>query len=199
MAGISSLPGSRELGSIGFKALGYYATTTAIAVGIGVAAVLIIQPGNKAASEVVRQNRVEVIDGYKQDFAQLNNVAVDEIAADADLQSQFAVYMAQQDGELAAGASAAKWQSLTSATEKTTGDMFLEDILRPVLTNPFNALSQRTPNALGVIFFAMLVGIACIIIGDRAVPVEKFFTAFNEIMMTITLWLMNLARSPSHV
>ena len=54
IAGIASLPNAGELGSIGIKTLVYYATTTAMAVLIGVVAVLLIQPGTKDSSQAVR-------------------------------------------------------------------------------------------------------------------------------------------------
>ena len=71
--------------------------------------------------------------------------------------------------------------------------MFRDEILRPILTNPFTALSKSPPNSLGVIFFAILVGLACVIIGEPARPVGRFFESANAVMMKITLWIMEVA------
>ena len=190
VAGVSSLPGTSELGNIGAKTLGYYFCTTTIAVAIGVAAVMIIQPGHRDASQAVREQREAVIEQYQQDYAE----EAGPDTGDPQYQAGLLAYMASRDGEDAgSGSFETNWARMADAKDKTAGDMFLQDILRPILTNPFNALSQRTPNALGVIFFALLVGVACIVLGDTAKPVVTFFQSFNNIMMTITLWLMKLA------
>jgi len=190
VAGISSLPSSAELGNIGFKTLAYYVCTTTIAVAIGIAAVLIIQPGEKDASQRVRAERAEQIDQYRQEFEQETGLD----AATDQGGMRFQMYVAEKEGSgLEASEVRENWQRIKGAEERTAGDLFLQDILRPILTNPFNALSESTPNALGVIFFAILVGIACIILGGTAEPVINFFQGFNDVMMTITLWLMYLA------
>src|SRR5690606_29947096 len=64
-------------------------------------------------------------------------------------------------------------------------------LLEPMLTNPFSAMANA--NTLGIIFFAVLVGLACLVIGEPAQPVALFFSAMNEIIMTITLWIMLLS------
>lgn len=190
VAGVSSLPGTSELGNIGAKTLGYYFCTTAIAVAIGVAAVMLIQPGTKDASQAVREQREAVIEKYQAEYAADHGPDT----GDSHYRAGLLTYMASRDGEDAAsGSFQTNWARMADAKDKTAADMFLQDILRPVMTNPFNALAQKTPNALGVIFFAMLTGIACIVLGESARPVTTFFQSFNQIMMTITLWLMKLA------
>ena len=66
-----------------------------------------------------------------------------------------------------------------------------DDIVRPMLSNPFTALAASPPNALGIIIFALLLGIACTVVGaKRAGPVISFFLGMNAVMMKITVWLM---------
>jgi Na+/H+-dicarboxylate symporter len=190
VAGVTSLPGAGELGQIGSKTLIYYVLTTTIAVAIGITAVLVVQPGNQAASQRVREARVETIAGYGRDYQAQRGLDPAEAANGAD----FVAYIAQRDGsDVEASGFGTNWSRIQSAREKSAGDMFLQDIMRPILSNPFNALSGAVPNALGVIFFAMLVGIACLTLGDRAQGVVDFFRAFNEVMMCITLWVMKIA------
>jgi Na+/H+-dicarboxylate symporter len=62
--------------------------------------------------------------------------------------------------------------------------------VKPLLANPFWSLSQSPPNALGIIFFSLLMGIACTVVGTPAQPVVRFFKGLNTVMMTITHWLM---------
>jgi Na+/H+-dicarboxylate symporter len=82
---------------------------------------------------------------------------------------------------------------MTGASQQSPGDMLKTEIVMKVLENPFNALAQSPPNALGIIFFAMLTGLACLGLGEQARPVTEFFRSFNEVMMKITLWFMEVA------
>lgn len=191
VAGICSLPSARELGNIGLKTFIYYFSTTGIAVGIGVAAVLIIQPGAKDASQKVRAERQEVIDGHREVFTVQHGRDPEE---SPQAMAEFRRYIGEQEGEgLSASDFGANWSRITSAEARGPGDMFKEEILRPILTNPANAIAQPTPNALGLITFAIMVGLACVVIGEPARPVAHFFQGCNDVMMKITLWLMEIA------
>lgn len=190
VAGIYSLPNARELGNVGLKTLLYYFTTTTVAVAIGVAAVLLLQPGKKESSQRVRQEREIVLAQMRADFEA--ETGLDTV--DAEAAAQFRMYIAQQEGEgFGSTAFQIGWSRIKAAESRTPSEMFRQEILRPILSNPFNALAQSPPNALGVIFFAMLVGLACVIIGEPAKPVGLFFDSLNRIMMKITLWIMELA------
>lgn len=190
IAGVYSLPNARELGNVGVKTLIYYFCTTAIAVFIGVVAVLVIQPGKKAASQVVREGRVVELAEYRAAF---------EVESGLDAESpegaeQFRMYIAGRDGEdLGTSSFQANWGRIQATESRGPGDMMREEILRPILTNPFNSLAQNPPNALGIIFFAILIGLALVIIGEPAKPVGEFFAGFNRVMLTITLWIMEFA------
>ena len=67
--------------------------------------------------------------------------------------------------------------------------MIREDVILKVLSNPFKALANT--NSLGVIFFSILIGLACLTIGEGAKPVASFFMGLNEVMHKITLWVMS--------
>lgn len=191
VAGICSLPSATELGNIGLKTFIYYFCTTTIAVFIGIVAVLVVQPGKKTASLSVRDERVAAIAAYKEQFTEANGVDPD---TDVRAMAQFRAYVAEREGEgLTQTDFGASWTRMLEAEARGPGDMFVEEILRPILTNPANALAQATPNSLGIIFFALLVGLACVVIGDLARPVAHFFESANEVMMKITLWFMEIA------
>ncbi|MDA0990114.1 MAG: dicarboxylate/amino acid:cation symporter [Verrucomicrobia bacterium] len=188
VAGITSLPNSRELGAIGWKTFAYYFATTAMAVLIGLAAVLLIRPGHKSASQRVRMERAAVIDSYREAYrARINGAD----PLDAGHIEAYRHFIADQEGGAREADFTAKWDRITSTRDMTAGAMFRRDILQPILTNPFLSLTQT--NSLGIIFFAVLVGLACMIVGAPARPVVDLFQAFNKVMMTITLWVMNVA------
>lgn len=190
ISGIASLPNAGELGSIGIKTLVYYGTTTAMAVLIGVVAVLIIQPGKKDSSQAVRADRETTLNEYRTEFQ--TEMDLDPTAPENA--GQYRAFIASKEGEdLGAGGFSKNWSRIQANEDRGPGDMMREEILRPILTNPFTSLAKNPPNALGVIFFALLVGVCCVILGDQARPVVFFFNSLNEIMMKITLWIMELA------
>lgn len=67
----------------------------------------------------------------------------------------------------------------------------IDTFLNIVPTNPFEALA--TGNILQIIFFALFIGIAITMIGEKAAPVLSFFEGFAEIMYKITGIIMRVA------
>lgn len=190
VAGVYSLPNAKELGNVGLKTLVYYFCTTTIAVVLGIVAVLLIQPGKQASSQKVREGREAVLAEYRGAFESETGI---DAESEAGL-SQFRLYIAQREGEdLGGSAFQANWNRMQATETRGPGDMMREEILRPILTNPFNALAQNPPNALGIIFFAILIGLALVLIGEPARPVGAFFESFNKVMLVITLWIMEFA------
>lgn len=66
-----------------------------------------------------------------------------------------------------------------------------ETLLNIIPTNIFTALSEGI--MLQIILFALLLGIILAKMGDRADTVKNFFGQFNDIMMEMTMIVMNLA------
>lgn len=85
--------------------------------------------------------------------------------------------MAGAQGKLSAGAAA------------NTG--IADKLLNIIPTNPLAALVQG--DVLAVIFFSILVGIGIMMVGERAKPLRDFFDASAEVVMKITMWVMELA------
>merc|ERR550519_1916557 len=48
-------------------------------------------------------------------------------------------------------------------------------------------------NILGLVFFAIILGIALAKLGEKGKPLLDFFTCMADAMMTITVWVINLA------
>lgn len=66
-----------------------------------------------------------------------------------------------------------------------------ERLMGIVPSNPMAALAEG--NILAIIFFALLVGIGGLIVGEKAKPVADLVNATSEIMLRITGWVMEVA------
>lgn len=73
------------------------------------------------------------------------------------------------------------------AREKDFADRMLEIIP----SNPVKALSEG--DVLPTIFFSILIGIGILVVGKPAEPVKDFFNAAAEVVMKITMLVMELA------
>jgi len=85
---------------------------------------------------------------------------------------------------------AGKESKVEAAKAKTPKETIRENISR-IISNPFHALT--TGNSLGIIFFAILLGIALIILRERAGPTVQVIDGINAAIMMITGWVMRLA------
>lgn len=93
--------------------------------------------------------------------------------------------------EAGLGHEGAKIEKMTKARGQEPADVFVNGIVKPMLTNPFSSLANG--KSLGIIFFALLFGIAIVVVGARAKVVADFFVGFNEVILWITTKLMSLA------
>jgi Na+/H+-dicarboxylate symporter len=66
-----------------------------------------------------------------------------------------------------------------------------ERLMSIVPSNPFAAMAEG--NILAIIFFALLVGISLLTIGDRGKPLADLMEAGAETMLKITHWVMEVA------
>jgi len=177
--GICSLPSSKQLGDIGIKTLSYYFISTAVAVSIGLCAVFIISPGTKESSLKIRQNRINEIKTINKSYMEEKS------------EQPFNLYLAQKSGATADEANSSKWSTLNKGATRSPGEMLRQDILLKILKNPFDSLAKT--NSLGIIVFAILIGLACLIIGEPANGVSNFFPSLNLVMNKITMWVMKLS------
>lgn len=191
VAGVTSLPNLRELGSIGWKTLVYYAVTTTIAVAIGLIFVLMIRPGEQRVSQQFFKKERDHQEEIRTKFqAETGQTPLDENGQPRPV--YIARLVEEKSSESASGEEAAKFAKLAAAGQRSPGDIFKQDIIGAMLTNPFESLT--TTNSLGIIFFALLLGVACTVVGERlAGPVIAFFRGLNEVIMMITRWLMSVS------
>jgi Na+/H+-dicarboxylate symporter len=66
-----------------------------------------------------------------------------------------------------------------------------ERLINIIPANPLQALASS--DMLAIIFFALMLGIAILMVGKKAEPVKVFFEASVQIMFKITHWVMELA------
>ncbi|MCK4343122.1 MAG: dicarboxylate/amino acid:cation symporter [Phycisphaerae bacterium] len=192
VAGVTSLPNMKELGAIGWKTMAYYIITTTIAVTIGLICVLTIQPGKKAAAKSLRADRIAHLDTRRVEFEELTGTVA--LREDGEPSNEYLVWLAElESAQFATGDEARRFARLATARERTSGDMFKQDIILPLITNPFTSLAASPPNALGLIFFALLLGLACIVVGEPARPLISFFHSLNAVILQVTHWLMSIS------
>ena len=87
----------------------------------------------------------------------------------------------------------------SEAIEKVEGKMdsaseaggLVDRLLAIIPENPFDALAQG--QVLPTIFFAIMVGVGILLVGPPADPVRKFFDAAAEVVLKITVMIMELA------
>ena len=66
-----------------------------------------------------------------------------------------------------------------------------ERLLNIVPSNPIAALAEG--NILAIIFFALLVGVSLLTIGEKGKPVAELMDSSSEMMLRITHWVMEVA------
>ena len=80
-----------------------------------------------------------------------------------------------------------KEETIEKAKEKTTLDI-IQDNLKKIIMNPFQALADS--QSLGIIFFAILLGIALIVVGPPGRHVVPVIHGINAAIMKLTGWVM---------
>ncbi len=78
-------------------------------------------------------------------------------------------------------------EKIETAGQQTAFDACKRN-LQNIILNPFQALAES--QTLGIIFFAILLGIAIIVIGSPGRPVIPVIAGLNEAIMKLTGWVM---------
>ena len=131
ISGVASMGDPAKLGSLGIKTLALFLATSIIAISIGLALAIIIQPGAGA---------------------DLSNAAAGTV--------QEAVPLAER-------------------------------LMSIIPANPVAALAEG--NVLAIIFFAILLGVGLIAVGDTARPVTDLLDIGVAVVLRITGWVLEIA------
>ena len=82
-------------------------------------------------------------------------------------------------------------QQNAAEVESMKATTLTETLLNIIPDNPLNALANGT--MLQIIVFALIVGVILAKLGERTETVSNFFSQFNDIMMEMTMMVMELA------
>lgn len=186
VAGITSMPSFGETGRVGGKVLLYYGATTTIAVAIGLALVLTIQPGRRGHAEELRADRRAELDERRAEYRE--ETGLDPAAPDNEQAYVRWLLEVEMEARGAGSEDPSRYAKIARARERSGADLFREDIVQPLLTNPFQSLA--TSNSLGIIFFAILLALGCLAVGEPARPIIGFFQGMDAVIMRITAWIM---------
>ncbi|MFC2172844.1 dicarboxylate/amino acid:cation symporter [Acidobacteriota bacterium] len=205
VAGVTSLGSFKELGKMGGRTLAFYFITTSIAVTIGLILVNTIRPGNWKASAEIRDERTVKLNALQAEFEERDRKAVKELQrtlppdeASAEIEALGESFHLRFTQEIRKREDAALLseeetrERYRRIKEKRRSPLaFVRDIVATTITNPFYSLTFGS--SLGIIFFALLLGTACIAVGEPARPVTTFFQSLNAVIMKLTSWVMTIS------
>ena len=77
-----------------------------------------------------------------------------------------------------------------TAAEPPASEGVIATLLNIIPTNPIEALTSGA--VLQIIFFAIFIGVGITLVGEQALPVQRFFEGMSEIMYKITGLIMKL-------
>jgi len=165
-------------GKVGLRAVAYYFTTTIIAVILGIILVVSIHPGvsgQNKSDKTLNSRDVTTPDTLMDLIRQ----AVPPNIVQATMQQYRTALTKPQckDG---------------NCTGYWDGDKQWRDPGDP-LTWKFKGEWTAGSNILGLITFAIILGVSLAKLGEKGKPLLAFFTSLSDAMMVITTWVINLA------
>lgn len=184
ISGISGLSDISKLGKMGAKTLGFYLTTTVIAVGLGLLLVNVVKPGTHLDETQRIKNRIS----YELWATETGTEIKDNKNFLND--PQYADLILEVSGsEQEINEKVEKLKSTTTSTQDAPPLQFLVDMV------PENLVFSISNNSLmlQVIFFAIFFGISIAIVGEKAKPVANFIISINEIFLKMVELVMKAA------
>lgn len=166
ISGAASLD-TRSLGKLGGIAIAYFLVTTLMASGLAIALGFIIKPG--AGAGALNSNALGI-----ETTITTNKETVDSFL---DLARNL------MPANLVAAAFRSYATEYVTYTRNTTdGNITTERV--PV------GMEIEGMNILGLVLFALILGVACKKLGPEGEELIRFFSAFNEATMVIVSWIM---------
>jgi len=166
-------------GKVGGRAMAYYMGTTILAVILGIILVTSIHPGTHTADKDGLREKVESRNVTTPDtLMDLIRNLVPPNLMQATMQ-QYRTNL-KYPGNYAFNDSSGKGK---------------KQLRKPGEIETWKITGQWTngTNILGLVFFAVIMGITLAKMGEKGKPLLDFFTCLSEAMMTITTWVINLA------
>lgn len=185
ISGISGLKDMSKLGRMGGKTLGFYLTTTIIAVGVGLALVNLVKPGALIDEEQRIKNRLQ----YESWVAATDGVEIldgKNFMADPQYSHLYeAEEMTEAEKKMVAEKQAAASENKDAGPLKFIVDMVPQNIILSLSNDKL---------MLQVIFFAIFFGICMASLPqDKVAGVSAFVNGANEIFLKMVDFVMKAA------
>lgn len=188
ISGISSLSDISKLGKIGFKTIGLYLATTAIAVTIGLIVVNLIKPGTHLDENQRIKNRISY-ELWVEETSGVKAKDNKDFLSDPKYAEVVAEVTNDPNRETSDGKAGTTINNATT-TQETGPLIFLVEM---VPDNIFGALSTNTM-MLQVIFFAIFFGIMLALLPNEKVgPLIAVINGVNDVFLKMVEKVMEIA------
>jgi Na+/H+-dicarboxylate symporter len=165
-------------GLVGRRAVVYFLLTTFLAVFLGLALAVVIHPGDPSAKEGFGSAYIERDTTTPDTFLDLVRQLVPPNLVQATMQHTRTSLIKPSD------------DCTPSCIDEKSGD--LRNASDP-LTWETKQEEEDGTNTLGLIVFAIILGIALAQLGEKGKPLLLFFSSLSDVMMVITTWIIYLA------
>lgn len=196
ISGVSSLNDISKLGKLGAKTIGFYLTTTIVAVGLGLALVNAVKPGDFVDEEQRVKNRIK----YELWVNDNPDVPRPKDGRSFLTEEKYAdkVAEAMNEGEIdslrqASEAPAKRVEQLSKSANETADQGPLQFFVDMVPVNIFASFGTNS-GMLQVIFFALFFGITLALLPNEKVKgVIDFVNGANEVILKMVDLTMKAA------
>ena len=176
VAGITSLSSGEKLERISKRVALYYLTTSTVAVLIG-----IVEPGRWDSAKLITESRRAQLSVIEE------NLRMEDISEESFHERfLFEIRKAEDTQRLSQEEVSELYRKVQES--QSTPLAYIKQIIQEILQNPFYALTHSS--SLGIIFFAILLGLACAVLGEEAKSLTNFFRSLNAAIMKLTHWIM---------
>lgn len=165
-------------GMVGRRAIAYYFVTTVLAVSLGIVLVLFIQPGDpKTKPDRVAESGMREVTTPDTLLDLVRQIAPPNLVQAAMQHTRTTLIEPPSN-------------CTPACIDEKTGD--LRNVSNP-LTWEFRQEDANGTNTLGLVVFAIILGIALAKLGEKGKPLLNFFASLSEAMMKITTWIIYFA------
>ncbi|XP_025095708.1 excitatory amino acid transporter 1-like [Pomacea canaliculata] len=187
IAGIASLD-AKTCGKMGLRTIGYFATTTLLAVILGIVLAVTIQPGGGAdRTKLKRYGAATKLNSADTFLDLIRNMFPDNLIVacyDAYSSTEVREEIRRDEVEIAVNATnvTSEFLSMTTMATNLTENVTAAQVLYQWVPKKG---STGQPNVLGIVMFAMLFGVMLGRMGERGRPILDFCQCVVEVTMKL--------------
>jgi Na+/H+-dicarboxylate symporter len=194
MAGLGSLD-TRLAGSLGWRTVAYYMTTTVLAVVLGLTLVLIVRPGERGRVQQPCDNATLSVSGHHLDT--LDSVL--DLLRNLFPENLFVATFQQAQTSYSDEVVTSWKDCLAHYNESFTNCSAAVEVIQSLDLDCSNATStvrtisvgtREGMNVLGIIVFTIVFAIFLSRLGERSRPLVEAFATLNEVIMSIVRLVM---------